>query len=233
MEYVGDELPLFQDATVWKEYFSSMLRPFVRGDVLEVGAGIGGTTPYLHTPEATSWVCLEPDPSHCEKMNSCCLNGNNAPLAKIICGTLDSLPPEQRFHTILYIDVLEHVKDDKAEVSLALNRLHAGGHLVTISPAHNFLFNPFDKAVGHFRRYNKGMLSALTPQGATLARLTYLDSLGMLLSLANKFILKSSTPKRSQVQFWDKRVVPLSKVFDPITGYNIGKNIIAIWKKQD
>ena len=42
--YVGTELELFQDAVRWKAYVRRTLAPYVRGDVLEVGAGIGGTT---------------------------------------------------------------------------------------------------------------------------------------------------------------------------------------------
>ena len=39
--YPGGELELFKRATRWKAYWSSRIRPRVKGDVLEVGAGIG------------------------------------------------------------------------------------------------------------------------------------------------------------------------------------------------
>ena len=39
--YPGDELVLFQHATNWKKYFSRQIKPYIKGDVLEVGAGIG------------------------------------------------------------------------------------------------------------------------------------------------------------------------------------------------
>ena len=59
--YVGTELELFGRAKNWKAYWSACLRPFVRGDVLEVGAGIGLTTKALATGSERSWTCLEPD----------------------------------------------------------------------------------------------------------------------------------------------------------------------------
>ena len=45
--YVGSELELFSEARNWKAYFSRVLAPYVRGQVLEVGGGIGSNTPYL------------------------------------------------------------------------------------------------------------------------------------------------------------------------------------------
>ena len=39
--YVGGELELFMKAVNWKNYWSSRVRPFVHGKVLDVGAGVG------------------------------------------------------------------------------------------------------------------------------------------------------------------------------------------------
>src|SRR3954449_7275000 len=60
-EYVGDELEVFAGAVRWKRYFGTQLRPFIRGNVLEVGAGLGSTTKVLYQDEVESWTCLEPD----------------------------------------------------------------------------------------------------------------------------------------------------------------------------
>ena len=62
-KYVGSELDLFADVWNWKAYWSRHIRPFLRGDILEVGAGIGSNTRFLDPDGGTGrWVCLEPDP---------------------------------------------------------------------------------------------------------------------------------------------------------------------------
>src|SRR6187200_2180852 len=66
--YVGQELDLFARAANWKAYFRSVLAPFIRGDVLEVGAGIGQTTRHLCDGRQRSWTCLEPDPALAERL---------------------------------------------------------------------------------------------------------------------------------------------------------------------
>ena len=60
-KYSGNELDIFRSAQNWKKYFSSYIKPYLFGQVLEVGAGNGSTTKHLIGAEVTSWTCLEPD----------------------------------------------------------------------------------------------------------------------------------------------------------------------------
>ena len=43
-KYAGSELELFEKARNWKAYWRAQIAEFVRGEVLEVGAGIGANT---------------------------------------------------------------------------------------------------------------------------------------------------------------------------------------------
>ena len=74
-----------------------------------------------------------------------------------ITGTLASLDPEVKADTILYIDVMEHIAGDRQEMADAAARLRPGGHLIVLSPAHQWLFSPFDEAIGHYRRYTDSL----------------------------------------------------------------------------
>ena len=53
--YVGTELDVFALAENWKRYYGSFLAPFLSGDVLEVGAGLGATTRALCRGSARRW----------------------------------------------------------------------------------------------------------------------------------------------------------------------------------
>ncbi len=71
--YVGTELGLFANATNWKSYVSRKLRPYIEGGVIEVGAGIGGSTKYLCDRSYGRWLCLDPDANHVSHLkNSHC-----------------------------------------------------------------------------------------------------------------------------------------------------------------
>jgi hypothetical protein len=46
-------------------------------------------------------------------------------------------------------------------------------------------------------------------------RLLSLDSIGLLASRGNRFLLKSATPTATQIAVWDKLLDPFSRVVDP------------------
>ena len=52
MKYPGAELDNFDKATIWRKYIFFKIRKFIKGSVLEVGAGIGSFTKnYNHLTE--------------------------------------------------------------------------------------------------------------------------------------------------------------------------------------
>ena len=225
--YVGNELQLFAAAQHWKQRLRREIRPFIRGDVLEVGAGIGSTTAILRDLAEGSWTCLEPDQAMAEQLHLGALSAID-----VKCGTIQDLPVTRLFDTILYIDVLEHIRDDSGEVLCATTHLNRSGRLIVVSPAHQWLFSPFDESIGHYRRYDRSSLAALGDGTLILDRIRYLDSVGLFASAANRFILKHSLPSVRQVRFWDNFLVPLSRFVDPLTGYGVGKSLIAVWRKH-
>lgn len=233
-EYPGQELDLFAEARNWKRYFSSVLRPDINGKVVEVGAGIGGTTKVLRTGSEASWLCLEPDSALREKLDASLHTLSRSEHISTSSQTLAELDPNDRFDTILYIDVLEHIEHDRAELEVAARHLTASGKIIVLSPAYMALFSPFDEAVGHFRRYTKQSLNAVTPSSLTLTRSFYLDGIGVLPSWANRLLLRKSTPSAANIRLWDRAMVPISRLFfDRMTFRSFGRSVIAIWERAD
>jgi len=232
LTYVGSELDLFAEVHNWKGYWSGSVRPFISGDVLEVGAGIGANTPLLDRGGDGRWVCLEPDSQLLARMAGALSSVPRRRAYEFVCGTLPSLAAGETFDTIIYIDVLEHIENDREEMTAAAARLRPGGRLIVLSPAHQWLFTPFDAAIGHFRRYNRAMLRAVSPVGLRAERIFYLDSMGLFLSLANRLLLRQSMPTKAQLQVWDRGVIPLSRVLDPCLFHAAGKTIIGLWQRE-
>jgi SAM-dependent methyltransferase len=229
--YVGSELDLFSAAKNWKAYFRKQLLPYLGEDVLEVGAGLGGTTKVLCRGTEKRWVCLEPDSALVARLDQKIRSGELPKSCESRIGTLEQFDDSDLFDTILYMDVLEHIEDDRAEVARASKHLRPGGHVIALSPAHQWLFTPFDQSIGHYRRYTRAGFGALATPDLAKVKLVYLDSIGFFASLANKLILKSAMPKPSQIAFWDNVLVRMSKFVDPVLGYSAGKSVLAIWRK--
>jgi len=229
LDYIGEELSLFKLADNWKRYVASRLRPHIIGDLLEVGAGIGANVKYYYRPDLTRYVSLEPDGRLCDEFRRELAAGRIPSRCELIQGTLASLPANESFDSIMYIDVLEHIEDDRAEFRCAFDRLRPGGRLCILCPAHNYFYSPFDKAIGHFRRYNRQMYRELSDHKPL--KLEYLDSVGMLASAANKLLLKQSYPSEKQILLWDRVFVPASRVADPLLLHMVGKSILGVWGK--
>jgi SAM-dependent methyltransferase len=229
--YQGTELELFADAARWKSYVARRLSPMIKGDVLEVGAGIGTTTRALLRPGLRSWTALEPDPVLAARAGTP-PRRSGQPEVRRVLGLLDDLAVAETFDTILYVDVLEHIEDDSGTVVAAAQRLRRGGRLVVLSPAHQCLYSPFDAAVGHVRRYSRASIRSLTAPGLRLDRCEYIDSAGLLLMAANRFIFRSARPTRAQVMLWDRWLIPVSRAVDPLLGRRLGKSLIAMWTQE-
>jgi 2-polyprenyl-3-methyl-5-hydroxy-6-metoxy-1,4-benzoquinol methylase len=227
--YVGTELDVFALAQNWKRYVRDLAAPYLRGDVLEVGAGIGGTSVAFRDEAQSTWTALEPDVSLAAR-----LRDRVAALPhpiRAVAGTLAATLPRPLFDAVIYIDVLEHIENDGEELREAAARLKTNGAIVVMSPAHQVLFSPFDEAIGHFRRYDRRILQALTPPGTRLVSLRYLDSVGLTLTVGNQLVLRSASPTARQVQFWDRFCIPMARRIDPLLGGRVGKSIMAVWRR--
>jgi len=68
---------------------------------------------------------------------------------------------KQKFDLIILADVLEHLKNDKIALKKLSMNLKKKGYILITVPAYEFLFSMKDKALGHYRRYNKHQIANL------------------------------------------------------------------------
>lgn len=225
--YPGRELELFERATNWKSYWSAQLFPYIGGDVLEVGAGIGANTALLSNAGYRSWSVLEPDVAFCAILANRFAKEQRI---SILPGTIADLDSDRIYDTILYLDVLEHIEEDAAEIKMAFQHLREGGHLIVLAPAHESLMNEADLAIGHYRRYNKKTLARIIPDGNQTVALRYLDCVGIAASLANRCLLRQEYPSVKQIMIWDQIMIPISRLLDPLLRHRIGKSVLGVWR---
>lgn len=224
--YSGSELPLFLEAENFHGYYMKLIGPWLRGSVLEVGAGIGAMTKLLSQHPHVRLVVCEPDSEQAEKVRT--ILGDDG---TVVVGDIRDVPTAMgTFDAIVYVDVLEHIERDRAEVEAASDRLAPRGVLVIAGPAHPGLYSPFDASIGHHRRYNREMLEQLVApvDGLELRRFQYFDCVGALLSLLNRWCARQSEPGPRILRFWNKVLIPLSRCLDPLFGYRLGKSFVAI-----
>ena len=222
---IAFELELFEKAKNWKTYWARSIAKYVSGSAVEVGAGIGVNATYLLNSDVKKLMLLEPDPGLFWNLSTREFPEN------VDCASTVVQEVEEVFDTVIYIDVLEHIELDRQETTAAYSRMSIGAHLVILAPALPFLYSPFDRAVGHYRRYTKASLrEAIDPRLETVSEF-YLDSIGLFASLANKLCLRASAPSLKQVEVWDRLMVPVSRIVDKLLFYSVGKTVVGVYRK--
>ena len=221
------ELEFFDAAKNWRKYQFENILKYINFSVLEVGPGTGNNVQY-YKDRASEITLLE-----INKRLASSLKSKFEEDKKITIQNSDIHSQERKFDTILYMDVLEHIEDDKKEINRALEQLKPGGNLIFFVPAYQFLYSDFDKAVGHVKRYNKHFfLSFKKDEKISIIELKYFYSVGFFMAVLNKlFNKKTKKTIRLGVKIWDKLIF-FSKIMDLILLNKFGKSLLCVIKKN-
>ena len=226
MNYPGKELENFDLATIWRKYIYFLIKKYIKGSVLEVGAGIGSFTNNYSSLENNSITLTEIDNNNYKILKERFKNRNYffyQSVTKELKG---------KFNTIMYLNVLEHIEKDTVEINDALEKLDDNGYLIILVPAHNKLYSKFDEAVGHFKRYEIDYFNKLKLNNAVIEKTFFLDCMGYLLYYINGVFFKEDVyPSKLKILIWDKIFTPITFFLDKILNYKFGKNLLCVIKK--
>ena len=173
----------FDDANFHINYCLSIIKKYIKGDIIEIGAGCGSFTKN-YVKSHLNVVLTEKDQKNIYELKEKFKKNKNIKISDLAIENID-----KKFDTILYLHVLEHIKDDLKELENAKDKLNTNGYLVLMVPAHQKIYSNLDKAVGHFRRYEKDFFKN-SLLNLKLIEIKYLDSMGYLLYYLNKIFLK-------------------------------------------
>jgi cyclopropane fatty-acyl-phospholipid synthase-like methyltransferase len=227
MDYPGKELEIFDKAHFWRIYLYLTVKKFIGKKILEVGAGIGSFTK-IYVKNNLNVTLSEIDNSNYQTLKkNFCLQKN----VKVENKLIEEF--SEAFDTILYLSVLEHIEDDRKEISNALDKLENKGHLIICVPAHNYMYSNFDKEIGHFKRYEMNFFNNLNLKNANVRKSFFMDSFGHLIYFLNKLIFsKEVYPSKFKIFIWDKIFIPITYIVDFLSFYKFGKNIICVIQKE-
>jgi SAM-dependent methyltransferase len=192
------------------------LRPFVGARVLEAGCGIGNLTELL--TEAERLVGVDMDASYVGRLRRRYAVKEHIDFHQADLHELLNLPQltEEVFDTVLCVNVLEHVRDDRLVLNNFAQLLQPGGRVVLQVPAHPWLYSEVDRTLGHFRRYTKQELKyKFEESGLVVERLYGFNRLGAFGWLVSGKALRARTLSTWQMQTYE-RIVSLAKLIERI-----------------
>jgi len=233
-EYSGHEN--LETATKRKNFTKWVLdevSPVLKGNILEVGSGLGTFSEYIIERFPESSITLS-DVSHIYVKNLEEKFGSK----KVDVYKLDLNDSEdfqkilhKKFDSIIAINVLEHIKDDKLALRQLHDLLNLDGTLVILVPANKFLYNVIDKSIDHWRRYTKDELrTKLQECHFSIKRMFSFNILGMIGWYVNGNICKNPVINKQASGIFDK-LIPIMKMVEKLLGRKIGLSIICFAKK--
>jgi SAM-dependent methyltransferase len=208
----------------------SQIKPYLGKRVLEVGGGIGNITKYL--------LC-------CEHVVVTDISGENLYYLKNLFGIypninilknditdLNSQELKQHdFDTILCLNVLEHIKDDKKALMNIHSIMNEGARSIILVPALISLQGSLDAELGHYRRYDKDkLINLLEAAGFGVEKVYYFNLCGAIGWFINSRVLKRKTFSRIQLWAFDKLCWFIK--FEAKLKLPFGISLIAVCKKR-
>jgi SAM-dependent methyltransferase len=217
-----EEFPAYTEM-IWKRVAGQVN---ISGRVLEMGCGIGSISRLiLGLPGVTRLVGVDVDASYVARV------AREIPDSRleVACASAEEYcPGEGLFDRVVSINVLEHVKDDRAALANFHRLLRPGGECAILVPAHPSLYSSLDRAIFHHRRYSRvDFAGKARSAGFEPARIVHFNPLGALGWWINGKVLRRPCLSRTQVSIYTRSLITLSACLDRINPFPFGISLIA------
>jgi SAM-dependent methyltransferase len=228
-EYRSDELDAMAHARNYFQWIISRWRPYLRGRVLEVGAGTGNFSKHLLAEAIDELVLIEPARNLFSRLSG---RFANDPRVSVRLGQLQDHLPELRrtpANTAVTVNVLEHIRDDVEVLHGLREATQVGGTVLILVPALPVLYGPADENFGHVRRYTKRELAEkLRVAGLSVLDIRYFNFLGAFAWFTAGRVLRRRTVTTAMTQVSDRTTIPMTRGLERLVIPPFGQSVIAV-----
>jgi len=234
-QYGEETLQVIGKAHQFNHWMYETIKPFCKGKILEVGSGIGNISRKFIN-DKYSIQLSDFNPVYCAtlekefKDNPYFLGVDKIDLNdpnfdekfKDLMGSFD---------TIFALNVVEHIPNDILAIQNCKKLLKKDGHLIILVPAYQFLYNDFDKSLGHVKRYTTKSLSRVFSSAQlNIIHKKYFNLIGIL-----GWFWSGTLTRRKVIPGWQMKIynwlIPISKVVDKVTLNSVGLSAVVVGKK--
>lgn len=235
-ETMGRNLEAMSFAVNYHRWILSDFSPYLGTRLVEVGAGTGTFSELLleRAPESLSLVEPSRDMHRllAERVRRLGVSGQVATYNATFAEVAPRIGVSQQPDSVIYVNVLEHIHDDEAELRTVWQTLGPGGRVFIFVPALPWLYGNFDRRVGHFRRYTRAELEArCRGVGFTILKSGYFDLIGVAPWWIRFRLLRASTLSPRVVSLFDRLAVPVTRAVESRIRPPFGKNLLLVAEK--
>lgn len=185
---------------VYNKWLHDHFDAYLGKRILEVGSGVGNQTRYFVDRERV--VASDIEPHYVRELQHTVGHRSNVRVASFRFPLTPDAQADlatERIDTIVCMNVLEHIEDDRSTLRDFAAALPPGGRLVLLVPAMPGIYGTLDVNLQHFRRYDREPLrTLLTECGFEVETLRYLNQPGVFGWWLNARVLKRRIIPRGQ-----------------------------------
>lgn len=233
--YVGKDLEAMSFAVNYHKWILDEFAGLLGKNIIEVGAGTGSFSEMILQTEPETLSLVEPSDLYKDLTQNISRLEARTQIDfynSIFSVVASEIADRKRPDSIIYVNVLEHIEDDAAELSLIRQTLIPGGRAFIFVPALELLYGEFDRKLGHFRRYRKSELEEKCRNaGFKILTSKYFDFAGVVPWYVKYRLLNSVELGGAAVSLYDKIVVPIFRRIESAVNVPVGKNVLLIAEK--
>jgi glycosyltransferase involved in cell wall biosynthesis len=189
-EYGSQILARLSRAPRFNAWMADTIRPYCGSSVLEIGSGVGNMTRQL-IPRS-KYVVSDINPLYLRTLSG--LLKDRPYLEATYCDITDpgTFPAANgQFDTVICLNVIEHVDDDRASLTNIRNVLTENGRAIVLVPNGQWNYGSLDRVLGHRRRYSEETLRRLAHDcGFELRSIIQFNRIGTMAWFLNGKILR-------------------------------------------
>lgn len=214
----------------YHQWILDIFTPYLGPKVIEVGAGIGTfACKILRNPLVQELLAVEPAENLFPILQERLKEHTRA---QAIQAYLERLSPSSMAHSLVAVNVMEHIPDDAAFLKTAYEALKPGGYLLIFVPAIQQIYGTADRAFEHCRRYMKLDLQLrLEAAGFQIELLRYMNFPGIFAWFLYGRILRRDVLPLSSVELYDRFMIPVVRHIETMFVPPVGQNLIAVGRK--
>jgi SAM-dependent methyltransferase len=226
----ADILDRLAAAHRFNAWMAETVAPFAGRRVLEIGAGIGNLTRRL-APGRELYIASDIEGEHLSRLAARLSHRPNVRTARVDLTRADDFAPLRGLvDTVVCLNVVEHVEDDRLALRNLFDVLAPGGRAIILVPEGQRLYGELDRVLGHWRRYSQAELRQKMEQaGFEIEHLFGFNRVTRPGWWWNGRVLRRRTFSRLQLGIFD-RLVWLWKRIDPWLPWR-GVSLIAVGRK--
>lgn len=218
-------LESMNQAQWYNQWTLNKFKKYIRGQILEVGCGIGNFTKQL-TRYGKVWA-VDINKNYLDKLKK--ISGVEVGFGDIEKG--EYFFTNKQFNTIICLNVLEHIEEDSQAIKNMYEVLNNDGDLILLVPSHPFLYGEIDKSIGHFRRYSKKeIVDKLQASGFVILKFRSLNLLGSLGWFISGRLLKNRIIGQSKIRLFNA-VAPIFLRIEDLIPPPFGTSFLIIARK--